>query len=156
MNKITKIAIALLILAVGAFFVYRYVYKDIANVKTEKADFTVSSVDLLKEATTSDTTARKKYIDKVVEVSGPIREIIYNDSASVLNLGDTINPSVIICMVDKRNNDNAKKLKKGDTVRVKGRLTAIQNLDEDPAFEGMGISLGTNIEMKDCNIENKK
>jgi hypothetical protein len=156
MNKGIKILLTLAVLGgiTGVLIWKFYIQKPIKNVKNEAADATVSAVSIFDEVKRSDTTAQRLYMDKVLQISGAIKGVeAIGDSATIIEMGDSLN--TIVCQVDARNNSSAKLVKRGDTVKVKGRITALTNEAADPNLADLGIPVGIKIEMKDCNVENK-
>src|SRR6185436_13850722 len=79
-----------------------------------------SSVELIKEFMANDTTANKKYLEKVLEVSGPVASIdIAADSISTIKFADSTG-SYAIFSLEKTQLDKVKMIKTGDPVSVKG------------------------------------
>ncbi len=145
MKFLKPLVIIVAILSIAGFLVKKYyVDKKTTNVNDEKTEIKITAEQLLKEATTNDTATTKKYTNKILSINGIVKSIIPNDSASVVNLGDTT-ISTIICQVDTRNNATAKNLKEGTVISIKGRFTGISN-DTD-------LDLGYSVQLKDCSIE---
>src|SRR5436190_20326814 len=66
---------------------YNRTNKDFSNVK---ADVKISAVDLIKEFEVNDSIANKKYLDKTIETSGNLKEVVKDEAGYyTLILGDT-------------------------------------------------------------------
>lgn len=85
-----------------------------------KPDYILSSGELIKEFMANDTAANKKYVEKVLEVSGPVGSIdIATDSSSTIQFADSTG-SYAIFSLEKTQLDKVKMIKTGDNVSVKG------------------------------------
>ena len=85
-----------------------------------KADYTLSSGELIKEFMANDMAANKKYLEKVLAVSGPVASIdIATDSSSSIKFADSTG-SYAIFSLEKTQLNKMKMIKTGDTVSVKG------------------------------------
>ena len=72
-------AAGILALAYMWFFVYNKPHKDIENTKP---DFTVTAENLMNEFETGDTSASRKYDEKVIQVSGTFKSIESADTTA--------------------------------------------------------------------------
>ncbi len=85
-----------------------------------KADYILASGELIKEFMANDTAANKKYLEKVLAVSGPVASIdIATDSGSTIKFADNTG-SYAIFSLEKTQLNKVKMIKAGDTVSVKG------------------------------------
>lgn len=85
-----------------------------------KADYSLSADDLLKEFVLNDTTANKKYTEKILLVSGAVSAIdIAADSTATIRFEDSAG-SYAIFSLEKNQTDKIKNIKAGDIVTVKG------------------------------------
>jgi hypothetical protein len=156
MKWLKRILVVVLLLAIAGFLVWKYVInRNIANNKDAKPDYTISMQDLLKEFSNNDSATSKKYIGKLISVTGNVKEVLMSDSATTINLGDTSSNNTIVCQIDARNNAAAKLVKPNTQITVKGELAGINNQNTDPLFAGMGVSLGTDFVFKYCSIVTK-
>ncbi len=148
MKQLKWIIPSILILAIAAVLVWKYVInKDIHNVTNEKPAYTVTALALLKEWEANDTASTKKYLEKLVQITGTVTSISSGDSATVINLGDSTTESNIVCQIDTRNNAAATQVKLNTTVTIKGMVAGANSLG---VIEG--INLGNTIELKDGAI----
>ena len=81
-------------LIIGVIVLYNYIYKSHRNVEFEKASFIVTSVEILNEFSINDEESSKKYLDKILEISGVVtsvdNSILQLDSFINLYFSDTI------------------------------------------------------------------
>jgi len=70
-----KVLILVLILIVGAFIGYKYIYQSHRDIQTEKAEFTIDATSLAKEFAENPDITSKKYLNKTIIVKGEITEI---------------------------------------------------------------------------------
>jgi hypothetical protein len=91
-----------------------------AATENVKADYTLNSADLIKEFITNDTATNKKYIEKILIVNGNTSAVeVLADSTSTIKFEDSTG-SYIIFSLEKNQIDQAKNIKKGDAVSLKG------------------------------------
>jgi len=114
------IFLAVVVIAGGLYGIYLYNEKP-ADTRDENADFEISATNLVKEFSTSEETATKKYVDKILIVTGPIKEV--NNLASTLFLDGSDPLITITCSFYVDESDQLKKLKPGDAIQVKGKCT---------------------------------
>ena len=114
-----------LVTIVGFTIVRKQVEKKILKETFEtidniKADYILSSGELIKEFMANDMAANKKYLEKVLEVSGPVASIdIATDSSSTIKFADSTG-SYAIFSLEKTRLNKVKMIKTGDMVSVKG------------------------------------
>ena len=77
MNKKLKIALVLVVLAVGGFFGARYYAYHCGgrNVQSEAAAFTLKTKDIIAEFTANADAANKKYLEKPVAITGVVSSV---------------------------------------------------------------------------------
>jgi hypothetical protein len=151
MKWLKRILIAVIVLGIAGFLVWKFIINaPNPNLKDKKVDFTISANDLFKEISSGDTLIKTKYIDKIISVTGNIKNIMPSDS-TVINIGDTTSMSTIQCQIDPRNNEAAKVLKENTVVTIKGKFAGIDGDISDPLM----AELGTTIVLNFCSIEKK-
>jgi hypothetical protein len=85
-----------------------------------KADYTLSSGELIKEFMTNDSAANKKYREKIVSVNGAASEVeAKSDSTVNIKFVDSTG-SYIIFPFEKDQYEKVKNIKAGDAVSLKG------------------------------------
>ncbi len=118
-HKKLLIGLFILLLVSGGvvWYIFTEKFKDTAE---QKPDFTVSAVDFLKEFQQNDTLANKKYIEKIVAVNGIVSEIEAADTTANIKFVDTDTGDYIIFAFQQQHLADAKKLKQGQQVSIKG------------------------------------
>jgi tRNA_anti-like len=91
-----------------------------AATENVEADYTLTSVDLIKEFIANDTATNKKYTEKVLVVNGNTSAVgVLADSTSTIKFEDSTG-SYIIFSLEKNQLNQVKTIKKGDDVSLKG------------------------------------
>ena len=85
-----------------------------------KADYTVSAGDLIQEFMINDSTANKKYREKIISVNGAASDVeAKGDSTINIKLADSTG-FYIVFSLGKEDYDKARYIKTGDTISLKG------------------------------------
>ena len=127
---------------------YNRTNKDLENVK---ADFSLASNDLIKEYKANDSLADKKYLGKIIEVSGNVKKIEKDDTGYfTIILGDTTSLSSVRCSIDTVHQQDAAELKEGSSAILRGACTGFKK------NELLGEDLGSDVELNRCAIIKKK
>ena len=117
-----------------------------ANLVRAKPAYEVQVTDLLHEFSNNDSSANKKYLGKIVTVSGQIKKIDYDeDGYYTVVLGDSMQPSSVFCAMDTVYGRDASKLQPVSSVSVKGYFIGFEK-DET------GL-LGSDVKLNRCVIE---
>ena len=116
-----KILIIVLILSLlgagGAYYIFNNQFSDTAETN---AEFTVNATDLIHEFEKNDSLANKKYGEKIIIVNGLVSEIENADSTVNIKMADTTSGSYIIFSFQAQHMEDAKKIKMGQEVSIKG------------------------------------
>jgi hypothetical protein len=116
-----KLLIVFVVLAAIAAGIYGYIATEkFADTKDRKAAFSVSAIDFIREFEKSDSAANKKYTDKIITVSGTVSEIEPADTTVNIKFIDTTSGSYAIFAFQEQHIAEAKTLKVGDSVSIKG------------------------------------
>lgn len=117
-NKI-RLFIVVLALLVGGYIIYNVFNKEHAKAADVEA-LKVDAGKLLKEFQSNETEANKSYLSKVLELEGEVAEIA-TDSATkiILSVPDEMIEGIVVSL-DKRYAENAKNIKTGMRIKVKG------------------------------------
>ena len=84
----------------------------------------LAASDLSALYSTYEDSANKKYLGKIIQVTGVITEIEnQQDTMLTILLGDTLQLSRVNCLIDKNHIAAAKNNVKGDVVKIKGICT---------------------------------
>ncbi len=120
-----NIAIVAVFIAVGfAFYFYKEYHRkpdDISGFQpAEKINFSV----IVNGYQNDETIANKKFLGKIIQVSGPITDIIkQQDTIINVFIGDTNSLHKVSCLLDKRNVGSIDKYSKGNDITIKGVCT---------------------------------
>lgn len=112
-------------------------FKKNPNIEDKKADFQISSTDLIAECEKQDTAVNRKYNDKVLEIRGKVAGTIPGDSITSVIMDEGKTATITIEMY-ARHNEMAKNLKVGEEVTIKALY--ITYLPADPILISMGDS----------------
>jgi tRNA_anti-like len=121
----------------------RYQYnRTVQGLTDVGADYTVNATALINEFVSNETTANKKYLNKILEVKGMIKKVEENSGTGIVVLGDTTDMSGVRCILDSTTSTTAGSLHRGAVITIKGAITGF-NKDET------GL-LGSDIELNRC------
>lgn len=146
-----KIIIAVAVLIVAAA-VYGYkLYKQTApDVVNQTPDVIISANDLLNTFSKDTAIARKKFLDKIIEVTGNVKRI---DTTGAVVLGGQESLSEITIGFDRRHMKDYKKLKKGSVAVLQGICSGSTSSGSDP--DDLLAGLGTTIELRSAGVKEK-
>lgn len=151
MKKRTVIfaAIAILLLA-GAAGVYLY-FKQTPDIVQDKPDAVVSAKELIAAFEADTAAAGKKYLDKIVEVSGMVKSI---DTAGAVVLGEEGSLSEVVVGLDRRHKTDVQQLKEGSPVIMQGICSGYEKSgSNDP--NDLFASLGMTIQLRSAGVKSK-
>lgn len=113
------LALFVLLLAGAAFIWYLFTLKH-DDTATVKAAYTVEAIPFLKEFENNMNLANTKYSAQIIAVNGTVSEIEMADTTANIKMSDTTNGSYIIFAFQNQHLSEAKTLKTGDKVSIKG------------------------------------
>ena len=121
LKKIVWIAAGPVLVFISFLIMEKYImgetFSDTAGVKT---DYTVTASELIHEFAANDSTANKKYREKIIIVNGKATEVeIQSDSTTTIKYTDTTG-SYVVFSLDKNQYEKVKNIKPGDAVSLKG------------------------------------
>jgi hypothetical protein len=124
MKKILLILGVVVVLA-GGYGYYLYT-KPVSGLMNVDPDFSLSSDSLYSYFDTNEEAANAKYLGKIIEVKGKVREFSIGDSGEVSVILSTGNPMFSVnCGMNKEQEIDYKSYKVGDTIKVKGECSGI-------------------------------
>lgn len=137
------IGIAIIVLT-AVIYGYQEYTRTNEDLNYVKANFKIQAVDLIKEFEESEKNANEKFLDKIIAVSGTIRDMIKDDKGyySVV-LGAENSMSSVRCSMNAVPDDDTAVLRKGNIIVIKGSCTGF-NADE---------LLGSDIILARCVIQ---
>lgn len=128
MSKNLRIILLVVVIGglIGAFVGYKLYMKPVKNDFSEaKADVSISAQELFHDFEADEATAKVKYLNKVVEVTGVAQEISAASDGStniIMHEPDELMGGVL-CNFMGENAKAAAAIKSGETVTVKGECT---------------------------------
>ncbi len=121
MQKKYLFGIIILVLLLAVLGICR-IYKPHQNVSGEDAAARLTAVELFHEFQSDENTANKKWVGKVIEVSGTVSSV--NESSGYVSISlKTTGDGGVNCSVLKNDLDPGDKFKTGDSVTIKGKCT---------------------------------
>jgi len=106
-----------------ALYLYNKPHKDI---KTSKTDFTMEAEQLFSEFEENEAVANTKYLDKLIEVKGTVREVSSDDEGNVSVILNSENElSGVICQLDNLTSHEKTNFNPGESVAFKGICTGM-------------------------------
>lgn len=119
-------------------WVYQLYQQPRERLHDKDAAYVVTAIDLYNAFETNETVATNKYVDKIIVVSGTVKEVIETQDHVTVKLETGSDAAFINADIDKRNLDQ--EIIIGNSVSIKGRCTGFLN----------------DVYLADCIIENKK
>jgi len=118
---IKRVLIAgLVLLLAGAVAIYFIFTEKFTDTSKKDAAFTVNAMDFLREFQKSDSLANKKYAEQIITVRGRVTETEAADTTINIKMIDTATAAYIIFAFQQQHLAEAKQLKAGDSVSIKG------------------------------------
>ena len=102
---------------VAIWFIFSEKFTDTSE---RKATFTVNAMDFISEFQKNDSLANIKYAEKIIIVNGRVTETEAADTTINIKMIDTATDAYIIFAFQQQHLIEAKQLKEGDTVSIKG------------------------------------
>lgn len=112
--------ILLLVLAGVAYGLYLF-YKKPADAREMSPDYEMTAADLVRAFTDHEDDANKKYVDKVMVVSGKVSQVDMPTVTVFLDAGDPM--AAVTCSFYADESSSLTSLKPGDAVSIKGKCT---------------------------------
>lgn len=110
--------LVLLVIGAGAvWYIFNIKFDDTSK---SKSAYTVNAMDLLQEFQKSDSLANKKYREQIITVNGRISALEAADTTINVKIIDTLTDAYIIFAFQEQHLNEAKMLKEGDSVSIKG------------------------------------
>jgi len=118
LKKTLAVIAILLVLGGGTiWYIFNLKFSDTSEMK---ADHTVNALDLIHEFEKNDQFSNKKYSEKIVVVKGMVSEVEAADTTINIKMADTTSGSYIIFAFQQQHLAEAKSIKPGDHVTIKG------------------------------------
>lgn len=116
----------ILVAVVGAVVAYRMYNKPFANMEKAEADATIDAQALYADFEADEAAANTKYLGKVVEVSGTVKEVKKDEAGKISIILDSGNElAAIVCELDELTQHPKTDFAAGEQIKVKGNCTGI-------------------------------
>jgi tRNA_anti-like len=146
--KRTVLIIVLLVIAVGAWYAYSRYQEKTPDVVNKKPDVVTTAKDLLEAFNTDTATARKKFVDKIIEVTGTVKRF---DTTGSVVLGEEGDASEVTIGLDRRHIEDYKKIRTGVIAKFQGVCSGYERGNDDDLL----ASLGTTVELRSAGVKEK-
>jgi len=118
LKKLLIIGLILLVIGgVAAWYIFTEKFSDTTE---RKAAFTVNAIDFINEFKQNDGAANSKYREQIITVNGRVSELESADTTINVKMIDTLTGSYAIFAFQEQHLKEAKQLKVGDSVSIKG------------------------------------
>ncbi|MEO6549102.1 MAG: hypothetical protein ABIN94_13945 [Ferruginibacter sp.] len=116
-----RILLGIALLSIVSAGIIWYIFTEKFSDTTEvRETVTINALDLIHEFEKNDSLANKKYTEKIIVVNGVVSEVEPADSTVNLKIADTATGSYIIFAFQQQHQAEAKSIRKGDKVSIKG------------------------------------
>ncbi|MBL0343140.1 MAG: hypothetical protein IPP71_21090 [Bacteroidetes bacterium] len=124
MIKLFKIGIVIALLAGGyAWYLYN---KPVAKLDNADAEYSLNADELFRQFENDEAAANKKYLGKIIEVNGKVRDLSIGDNGELnLIMASESDMFGINCGIGNSSEMQYKNYKVGDSILVKGECTGI-------------------------------
>lgn len=136
----------LILLSVGAFIVYKKVYRPVDEIESLKVDVKIDEASLVNDFMKDPQDANLKYGERVIELIGKVHKIERTDSSLTFIL-DKGNEFIIAASIDKKSLEKAKAIKEQDDITLIGQYNGF--LEPDKTFMMPGT-----IQLSRCYFPN--
>ena len=111
------ILIIILVLIVGGTAIGYYMWNKPKRSVSSEEGLVITSSQIVKEYQANEAEANKKYLDKAIQVTGPVSEVSKNQDGKVTIMLSSDDPMTSVFCTLKENADN---IQNGSTVTIKG------------------------------------
>ena len=114
------IGIIVIIIASTGWYLYNKPHSGVSNID---ADVKITAGDLFRDYQNDEATANKKYLNKVIEVTGNIADIQNVNGSQIILLSTKDEMGGVNCQLSNSEKDKDITLKKSTTITIKGRCS---------------------------------
>ena len=125
MKKIALALLAIILLGIGGYYYMTHFY-GVKDYSAATAEFSLTNDAVKSEFVANETIATKKFVNKAVSVTGTVIE----------NTGSNINFNGVSCKMSSPNPE----IKKGDQVKIQGRLVGYDSLLEEVQLDQCSVT----------------
>lgn len=109
-----------IVLVIGVVVYFYFVNLKHQDTASLKVDYTVEAIPFIKEFENDHKAANKKYGEKIIAVRGVVTATEPADTTINIKMADTTTGSYLIFAFQEQHMPEAKKIKEGDNVVIKG------------------------------------
>ena len=146
--KRTVLVMVVLVLIVGGWYAYTIYQEKTPDVVGKEPEVVTTAKELLDAFDKDTADARKKYIDKIIEVTGTVKRI---DTTGSVVLGEEGTASEVTIGLDRRHIGDYKKIKEGAMAKFQGVCSGYDKGNSDDLL----ASLGTTVELRSAGVKAK-
>jgi len=146
MKRFLVLLLVIILLAAG-WYGYKLYTGKVPSLTEVKADATINATDLIAAFEKDSASANKRYLGKILEVTGNIKSV--EKESSTVSLGNTEGNSSVRCSMDSAFVKDIATLNPGSEITIKGNCTGFMS-DE------LGMGLGSDVQLNRCVLEKKK
>lgn len=146
MKRIILLLVIVLLIAIGGWYAYRVLNRDVQPLTEVAADAELAAPELIAAFEQDSATANRQYLGKVLAVTGTVKAVEKDGRSATVILGQESSLSSVRCSMDSIHVANALALQDGVTVSIKGNCTGY-NPDE--------MGLGADVVLNRCVLINK-
>ena len=121
-NRFFKLA-SVTILAILCGFAYNEYNRRLPDTHHLKPVFELQASDFTKAFETNESKANAQYLDRPISVHGVINALQKTDTSTVVFLNEGNSSASVMCLFNEENDKEVTKLKRGDSVTIKGICT---------------------------------
>ena len=151
--KRTIILAVVVVIGVAAFYLYQLTQEKTPDVVNQRPDVVITASELIAAFDRDSASARKNYIDKIVEVTGNVKRI---DTTGSVVLGEDGSASEVTIGLDRRHLKDHEKLKVGSVAVLQGVCTGSRNDNSGSDSTDLFSGLGTTVELRAAGVKNKQ
>ena len=124
MKKLLAVGLFLALLGLGTgYFIYNKPFKNMARAE---ADVALNAPDLFSAFEADESAANQKYLDKVIKVTGTVKEVSKGDDGNISVTLETGNELFgVICQLDNLSKQEKTDFQPGEKVTFKGICTGM-------------------------------
>jgi hypothetical protein len=142
------VLLILVTIGFGAWQGYKEYHRTNKDLGTAEADIKISATDLIHDYEKNDSVSNQKYLGKVVEVTGYVKDVKKDEIGNyTIVLGDSSGLSAVRCAVDTTHQEDAASLRIGSSAIVRGNCTGF-NKDEMGLGSDVILNFGVVIKNK--------
>lgn len=147
-RKIVIILLALVLVAglTGAYFYF----KQTPDVVQSKPDVVVQAAELVAAFDKDTAAARKQFVDKIVQVTGPVKKI---DSASAIVIGEKGSASEIVVGLDRRHLNDYKNVQVGKVAVVQGICSGYKSNGGGDPTDLIAAIGGSTVQLRSAGVK---